>query len=115
MDSRKFTDFKTNKYKTMDEKSASYIKEILQKKTITEISNELVKQANKKILTLVERNRKMEEAIKTMRFGYMKELQNYRDQLFKAEKFPESFEPVQAKYFSGLEIIDDETKELLNK
>ena len=115
MDSRKFTDFKTNKYKTMDEKSASYIKEILQKKTITEISNDLVKQANKKILTLVERNRKMEEAIKTMRFGYMKELQNYRDQLFKAEKFPESFEPVQAKYFSGLEIIDDETKELLNK
>ena len=113
--STKGLDFKQGKYKTMDEKSLNYVKGILKKKTILEVSNELVKQANQRISNIVDKNKKIEEAMKSMRFGYMKELQNYKEQLFKLEKFPESFEPVQAKYFSGLEIIDDDMKDLLNK
>lgn len=44
----------------------------------------------------------------------MKELTNYKEQLFKHEKYPETFEPIKATYFSALEVLDDDLRTLLN-
>jgi len=90
-------------------------KAVIKKKTILEISNESLKEAKKRIDILMERNQALEEAIKTMRFGFMKELQSYKEQLYRLEKYPENFEPVKAQYFSGLEVLEEDMRDMLNK
>ena len=57
----------------------------------------------------------LESAIKSMRIGYNKELRGFQEQLFRSEKYPERFEPVRAHYFSALEVLDDEMRNLLNQ
>jgi hypothetical protein len=72
-------------------------------------------EASGQIKKLLERNSVLEESYKAMRYSFLKEVQAYRDQLFKLEKHPENFEPVNVQFFSGLEIIDDRTRELLDQ
>ena len=82
--------------------------ELAQQKTELQSSKDSILKANLKI-------KKLEESIKTMRYQFMKELQNYKNQLFRAQKYPDNFEPIKVNYFSGLDNIDEQTTELLNK
>lgn len=86
-----------------------------QHKSLLEISKYALDDANSKILILEEKNYTLIESYKTMRYSFLKELQAYKDQLFKLEKYPENFEPINVQFFSGLEILDDRTRELLDK
>jgi hypothetical protein len=115
LDSDSFSDFKSAQMKTMKREVSDSFTDIIKNRTILEATNHSILEANKTIKKLSDKNEKLEESIKTMRYTFMKELQGYKNQLFILEKFPETFEPIKVHYFTGLESIDEQTLELLNK
>lgn len=49
-----------------------------------------------------------------MRINYLKEISGLWELAYKNEKFPMDYEYIPVKYFSGLEVSDESTKQMLN-
>jgi hypothetical protein len=88
---------------------------LLASKSVTDIADYTIIEAKKRITYLENKSQDLEEAIKNMRYTYLKELQGLKEQIVHQNEYPESFESVIVQYFSGLEVLDVKTRELLNK
>lgn len=88
--------------------------EVLETWKLASDATSLVESCEYKILRLIEKQQRQNDRIAEMRINYLKEISGLWELAYKNEKFPTDYEYIPVKYFSGLEVSDESTKQLLN-
>ncbi|CAI2359505.1 unnamed protein product [Moneuplotes crassus] len=104
-----------NELSNFELKVAKTLRDEIIPSPIKRVNSSLLDNIKMALEKATKRIKQQDEQFRDMRYKYLKELQAYRDQLFKLENYPDNFEPMDVKYFTGLEILDEKTREILDK
>lgn len=77
-------------------------------------ANEAVKHIEKQLRHFYQRYLDQKEHMNQIRYSYFKELQTLKEMMYRAKKFPETFECMDIQYFSIIDALDERNRELMN-